>query len=106
MSDGAGQDVIDGFKDDIFDDAAREAFAAIPNQYQRALLLHEELDPVRNRHVMVARIGDEVPPLYDAKVVKISVDFMVITGFERIQRDIVSQTVEYAQSWFLEHDTS
>jgi len=32
LSDGAGQDVIDGFKDDIFDDAAREAFAAIPNQ--------------------------------------------------------------------------
>lgn len=31
LSDGAGQDVIDGFKDDIFDDAAREAFAAIPN---------------------------------------------------------------------------
>jgi hypothetical protein len=29
LSDGAGQDVIDGFKDDIFDDAAREAFAAI-----------------------------------------------------------------------------
>jgi hypothetical protein len=40
LSDGAGQDVIDGFKDDIFDDAAREAFAAIPNQYQRALWLH------------------------------------------------------------------
>ena len=36
LSDGAGQDVIDGFKDDIFDDADREAFAAIPNQYQRA----------------------------------------------------------------------
>ena len=75
---------------------------AFTTRYTGALLLHEELDPVRNRHVMVARIGDEVPPLYDAKVVKISVDFMVITGFERIQRDIVSQTVEYAQSWFLE----
>ena len=37
LSDGAGQDVIDGLKDDIFDDAAREAFAAIPNQYERAL---------------------------------------------------------------------
>jgi hypothetical protein len=40
LSDGPGQDVIDGFKDDIFDDADREAFAAIPNQYQRALWLH------------------------------------------------------------------
>ncbi len=40
LSDGAGQDVIDGFKDDIFDDASREAFAAIPNQYERALWLY------------------------------------------------------------------
>jgi hypothetical protein len=40
LSDGAGQDVIDGIKDDIFDDAERTAFAAIPNQYQRALWLH------------------------------------------------------------------
>lgn len=39
LSDGAGQDVIDGFKDDIFDDAARETFVAIPNQYERALWL-------------------------------------------------------------------
>lgn len=78
---------------------------AFVTRHTGVLSLHEELDPVRNRHVMVARIGDDVPPLYDAKVVKISVDFMVITGFERIQRDIVSQTVEYAQSWFLEHAT-
>jgi len=40
LSDGAGQDVIDGFKDDIFDDVARKTFAAIPNQYELALWLH------------------------------------------------------------------
>ena len=43
MSAGAGQDVIEGFRDDIFDDADRETFAAIRNQYERALwfYLHE-----------------------------------------------------------------
>lgn len=39
LSDAAGQDVIEGFIHDIFDENDREAFAAIPNQYQRALWL-------------------------------------------------------------------
>ena len=57
LSDGAGQDVIDGFKDDIFDDAAREAFAAIPNQYQRALWLHVN-EPVIFEEALNARQAD------------------------------------------------
>ena len=40
LSDGAGQDVIEGFRDDIFDDADREIFGAIRNQYERALWLY------------------------------------------------------------------
>lgn len=40
LSDAAGQDVVEGFTHDIFDDGARAAFAAIPDQYQRALWLH------------------------------------------------------------------
>lgn len=57
LSDGAGQDVINGFKDDIFDDAAREAFAAIPNQYQRALWLHTN-EPVIFEEALNARQAD------------------------------------------------
>jgi len=40
MSDGAGQDVVDGFSADIFDDKNRETFATIANQYERALWLY------------------------------------------------------------------
>jgi hypothetical protein len=40
LSDGAGQDVIEGFRDDIFDETDRETFAAIRNQYERALWLY------------------------------------------------------------------
>lgn len=40
LSDGAGQDVIEGFRDDIFDPKDQEAFAGIRNQYERALWLH------------------------------------------------------------------
>lgn len=57
LSDGAGQDVIDGFKDDIFEDAAREAFTAIPNQYQRALWLHIH-EPVLFDEALNARQAD------------------------------------------------
>ena len=57
LSDGAGQDVIEGFKDDLFDDAAREAFSAIPNQYQRALWLHVN-EPVIFEEALNARQAD------------------------------------------------
>lgn len=40
LSDGAGQDVIEGISQDIVGDDANAAFAAIPNQYERALWLY------------------------------------------------------------------
>lgn len=40
LSDGAGQDVIEGISQDIVGDNAKAVFAAIPNQYERALWLH------------------------------------------------------------------
>jgi hypothetical protein len=40
LSDGAGQDVIEGFREDIIDDDDRKTFAALPNQYERALWLY------------------------------------------------------------------
>ncbi len=39
LSDGAGQDVVDGFRDGIFDDNDLKAFDALRNQYERALWL-------------------------------------------------------------------
>ena len=40
LSDGPGQDVIDGISQDIFDDQDREIFANLRNQYERALWLY------------------------------------------------------------------
>ncbi len=40
LSDGAGQDVIEGISQEIFDDNNKSAFGAISNQYERALWLH------------------------------------------------------------------
>ena len=40
LTDGAGQDVVEGFRDGIFDDADREAFDALRDQYERALWLY------------------------------------------------------------------
>lgn len=41
LSDGPGQDVIDGISRDVFDDQERAVFAALRNQYERALWLYE-----------------------------------------------------------------
>lgn len=57
MSDGAGQDVIDGFKDDIFDETARKTFATLPDQYQRALWLYTN-EPQLFDEAMNARQAD------------------------------------------------
>jgi len=40
LSDGLGQDVVDGLRNDIRGDAGRKAFDEIRNQYERALWLH------------------------------------------------------------------
>lgn len=57
LSDGPGQDVIEGFRDDIFDDADRETFAAIRNQYERALWLYLH-EPVVFKEALDARQAD------------------------------------------------
>ncbi|NMQ29145.1 hypothetical protein E4Q23_16085 [Candidatus Accumulibacter phosphatis] len=57
MSDGAGQDVIEGFRDDIFDNAGRETFAAIRNQYERALWLYLH-EPAVFKEALDARQAD------------------------------------------------
>lgn len=57
LSDAAGQDVIEGFIHDIFDENDREAFVAIPNQYQRALWLFIN-EPVLFEEAFNARQAD------------------------------------------------
>lgn len=57
LSDGAGQDVIDGISQDIFDEDDKEAFTAIPNQYERALWLYRH-EPVLFEKALSARQAD------------------------------------------------
>lgn len=57
LSDGPGQDVIDSFRDGIFDDADREAFEAIHNQYERALWLYLHV-PALFKEALDARQAD------------------------------------------------
>ena len=57
LSDGAGQDVIEGFRDDIFADAEKAAFAAIHNQYERALWLYTN-EPKLFKEAVDARQAD------------------------------------------------
>jgi len=57
LSDGAGQDVIEAFRDDIFDAAGREVFATIRNQYERALWLYRK-EPLVFKEALDARQAD------------------------------------------------
>lgn len=57
LSDGAGQDVIEGISQDIFGDDEKAAFAAIPNQYERALWLHSH-EPALFEEALNARQAD------------------------------------------------
>jgi hypothetical protein len=40
LTDGPGQDVVHGLRSEIVDDAARQTFDTLPDQYERALWLH------------------------------------------------------------------
>lgn len=57
LTDGAGQDVIIGISQDIFSDENKTAFAAIPNQYERALWLHHH-EPALFEEALNARQAD------------------------------------------------
>jgi hypothetical protein len=63
LTDGAGQDVVDGFRADIFDDEDRATFDALRDQYERALWLYgnaevifkEALDAPAGRYIPAKR---------------------------------------------------
>ncbi len=57
LSDGPGQDVIDGFRQDLFDDGARAEFNGIPNQYARAVWLCIN-EPALFKEALSARQAD------------------------------------------------
>lgn len=46
LTDGPGQDVVDGFRDDIFDDNDRKVFDALRNQYERSVWLSQNAEDV------------------------------------------------------------
>lgn len=69
-------------------------------------LMIEQFDEHRRRHVRVAmlmreRSEPEVLPLFDAHIIQVKSDFMIVNGIER-HEDIVSPTIEYPQSWWVE----
>ncbi len=57
LSDGPGQDVIEGFSQDIFGDDNKAALSTIPNQYERALWLHLH-EPALFEEALNARQAD------------------------------------------------
>ncbi len=57
LSDGPGQDVIEGFSQDIFGDDNKAEFSTIPNQYERALWLHLH-EPALFEEALNARQAD------------------------------------------------
>ena len=57
LSDGAGQDVVEGFSQDIFDNNEKATFVAISNQYERALWLHLH-EPALFEEALNARQAD------------------------------------------------
>lgn len=57
LSDGPGQDVVDGFRDSIFSDDDREAFDLLRNQFERALWLYTN-EPDIFKEALDARQAD------------------------------------------------
>lgn len=69
-------------------------------------IMTEEFDEHRRRHVRVARLmrtrsEAEVLPLFDAQIIQVKSDFLIVNGMER-HEDITSPTIEYPQSWWVE----
>ena len=57
LSDGPGQDVVDGFRDGIFGDEDRKTFDSLRNQYERALWLYTN-EPDLFKEALDARQAD------------------------------------------------
>ncbi|QXP89587.1 hypothetical protein [Methylococcus capsulatus] len=57
LTDGPGQDVVEGFREGIFDEADRKAFDALKDQYERALWLYRHA-PTVFKEALDARQAD------------------------------------------------
>lgn len=69
-------------------------------------ILTEQFDERRRRHLRVAMLmreqsEAEVLPLFDAQIIQVTSEFLIVNGIER-HEDIVSPTIEYPQSWWVE----
>ncbi|MCB4359564.1 hypothetical protein [Quatrionicoccus australiensis] len=96
---------------------ARRAGWLIP-KYQFAFGKHpvgqlrvgEEYVPDMHRHTIMARLlspgngspMDEIPPLYDARLLHWSCDVITLTGIERVPDEKGLKTLDVAQTWVLE----
>lgn len=74
--------------------------------YVGQLVVEDDHVPDLGRHVRIARlIGDEIPRLYDATLVRTLGDDLVLTGFERMNNDL-GRVADYAQSWYVRLERS
>lgn len=70
------------------------------------LVVEDEYIPELCRHVRIARlIGDQIPRLCDATLVRTLGDDLVLIGFERIDNDL-GRAADYAQSWYVRMERS
>jgi len=80
-------------------------------RYVGQLTVTEERDELLHRTCRVARVIDDfrrptnvLPPLFDATLLWMSNDQMVLTGFER--DDSIGSITDYAQTWLCEKTTT
>jgi len=65
------------------------------------LTLKEELDPVFNRHIRVARfvLGQDSLKLLDAQLIELTRERLILSGIERERDDLINKIEDFAQTW-------
>lgn len=70
------------------------------------LTIHEERDPVLNRHTRVARLREPstraplpVPMLLDAQLLELTRERMILSGIERLVAPVILRVEDMAQTW-------
>lgn len=99
LSDGAGQDVIDGFRDGIIGDANRRAFDALSNQYMRALWLYSNA-PTIFKEALDARQADvfrQSPSCYSGFVAPKALTVVADASTQNAFHDSVAQQLGCAK---------
>lgn len=81
----------------------RQAFIHRP---EGDLQVREEYAKTLGRHLLVARLLDGagralegVPPLFDVQVVQITIDTILLSGYERLRDDKGVKLQDFSQTW-------